>query len=253
MASAAILIAAGVTGSALLTPQQVIASIEDIIEEEERVAVGGILDGNLTVSVNQFSPAAVEIQTGESVAFYAPENSTEVHNVIFDLSNGSIISSLELPFILPQGVDPEQLELVPPFNFGGSIIQEQPDGMQAIITLNKVVYYPSVADQENNTRYLIDVEEHQQLVEEAMQQGFFEPQNLSANYTLNGTETVVSSGIILDVAGFDALFEEEEGEAANTTATTTTPIPHAEIGQENATTTAEQEGEEEFHRFHTPF
>lgn len=119
--------------------------------------------------------------------------------------------------------------------------------MQAIITLNKVVYYPSVADQENNTRYLIDVEEHQQLVEEARQQGFFEPQNLSANYTLNGTETVVSSGIILDVAGFDALFEEEEGEAANTTATTTTPIPPAEIGQENATTTAEQEGEgEEF-------
>ncbi|HEX6253825.1 MAG TPA: hypothetical protein VFZ55_06360 [Nitrososphaera sp.] len=101
MASAAILIAAGVTGSALLTPQQVIASIEDIIEEEERVAVGGILDGNLTVSVNQFSPEAVEIQTGDSVAFYAPENSTEVHNVIFDLSNGSIISSLELPFILP--------------------------------------------------------------------------------------------------------------------------------------------------------
>lgn len=100
MASAAILIAAGVTGSALLTPQQVIASIEDIIEEE-RVAVGGILDGNLTVSVNQFSPEAVEIQTGDSVAFYAPENSTEVHNVIFDLSNGSIISSLELPFILP--------------------------------------------------------------------------------------------------------------------------------------------------------
>lgn len=117
--------------------------------------------------------------------------------------------------------------------------------MQAIITLNKVVYYPSVADQENNTRYLIDVEEHQQLVEEAMQQGFFEPQNLSANYTLNGTETVVSSGIILDVAGFDALFEEEEGEAANTTATTTTPIPPEEIEQENATTTAEQgEGEE---------
>jgi hypothetical protein len=70
-----------------------------------------------------------------------------------------------LPFILPQGVDPEQqLELAPPFNFGESIIQEQqPDGRQAIITLNKAAYYPTVADQENNTRYLIDVEEHQQL------------------------------------------------------------------------------------------
>ncbi|MDQ4013436.1 MAG: hypothetical protein M3146_06895 [Thermoproteota archaeon] len=266
MAAAAIIIAASVMGSALLTPQQVLASIEDTMEEGEgeRVAVGGILDGNLTVSVNQFSPAAVEIQTGESVTFYAPENSTEVHNVVIDMSNGTIISGNELPFILPQEVDPEQqLELAPPFNFGEFIIQEQePDGRQAIITLNKAVYYPTVADQENNTRYLIDVEEHEQLVEEARQQGFFEPQNLSANYTLNGTETVVTSGIILDVGGFGALFAEEEGEAANMTAATdatdtnatteaaTSPIPPAEIGQENATTAAaEQEGgggEEEF-------
>ena len=246
IAAAAILIAAGVTGYALLTPHQVIASIDNTIEEEERVAVGGILDGNLTVSVNQFLPAAVEIQTGESVAFYAPENSTEVHNVIFDMTNGSTISGLELPFILPQGVDPEQLELAPPFNFGESIIQEQPDGRQAIINLNKASYYPSVADQENNTRYLIDVEEYEQLTEEARQQGFFEPQNLSANYTMNGTETIVTSGIILDVGGFDALFAEEEGEAANMTAATT-PIPPAETGQENATTAAEQEVEgEEF-------
>jgi copper binding plastocyanin/azurin family protein len=152
-----------------------------------------------------------------------------------------------LPFILPQGVDPEQqLELAPPFNFGESIIQEQqPDGRQAIITLNKAAYYPTVADQENNTRYLIDVEEHQQLTEEARQQGFFEPQNLSANYTLNGTETIVSSGIILDVGGFEAfeaLFAEEEGQAASTTGATTS-IPPVEIGQENATiAAAEQEG-----------
>jgi plastocyanin len=259
IAAAAILVAAGVTGSALLTPQQVLASVDNAIEAEERVAVGGILDGNLTVSVNQFSPAAVEIQTGESVTFYAPENSTEVHNVVIDMSNGTIISGNELPFILPQEVDPEQqLELAPPFNFGEFIIQEQePDGRQAIITLNKAVYYPTVADQENNTRYLIDVEEHEQLVEEARQQGFFEPQNLSANYTLNGTETVVTSGIILDVGGFGALFAEEEGEAANMTAATdatdtnattteaaTSSIPPAEIGQENATTAAaEQEGE----------
>src|SRR5918999_2571954 len=206
IAAAAILTSAGVTGSTLLTPQQVTASIDNTIEEEERVSVGA---GNITESINQFFPAAVEIQTGESITFYAPQNSTEVHNVIFDMTNGSTISDLWLPFILPQGADPEQLELAPPFNFGESIIQEQPDGRQAIINLNKDVYYPSVADQENNTRYLIDVEEHEQLVEEARQQGFFEPQNLSANYTLNGTETVVTSGIILDVGGFDALFAEE--------------------------------------------
>ena len=249
--------AAGVASSALITPNRVIASIDNTIEEEERVAVGG---GNITVSVNQFLPSSVEIQRGESVTFYAPQNSTEVHNVIFDLSNGSITSSLELPFVLPEGSDPDQLELVPPFNFGDSIIIEQPDGREAIITLNKAAFFPTVADRENNTRYLLDVEELQQLTEEATQQGLFEPLNLSANYTMNGTETIVSSGIILDVSGFQAL--EEEGEqlsAANiTTATTATnatdsnatavitmPIPPTLTRQENTTTTEGEEEEEE--------
>ena len=254
IAAVAILIAAGIMGSALLTPQQVLASIDNTIEEEERVAVGGILDGNLTVSVNQFSPAAVEIQTGESVTFYAPENSTEIHNVIFDMTNGTTISGNELPFILPQGVGQEQLELAPPFNFGESIIQEQqPDGREAVITLNKAAYYPTVADQENNTRYLIDVEEHHQLVEEARQQGFFEPQDLSANYTINGTEAIVSSGIVLDVGGFNALFEEEEGESANMTTAATTaaeeeeefpPLPYPILN--SFTVTFEQPGTYEY-------
>jgi plastocyanin len=221
IATATILMAAGVAGSALLIPNQVIASIDNTIEEEERVAVGG---GNITVSVNQFLPASVEIQRGESVTFYAPQNSTEVHNIIFDLSNGSIISSLELPFILPEGAGPDQLELAPPFNFGDPMIIEQPHGGEAIITLNKAAFYPTVADRENNTRYLFDVEELQQLTEEATQQGLFEPLNLSANYIMNGTETIVSSGIILDVSGFQALEEEgeEEVSAANITTTTAT-------------------------------
>ena len=51
-----------------------------------------------------------------------------------------------------------------------------------------------------------------------MQQGLFEPPSLSANYTMNGTETVVSSGIILDVSGFEALEgEQAEVSAANMT------------------------------------
>ena len=60
----------------------------------------------------------------------------------------------------------------------------------------------------------------------------------------------VTSGIILDVGGFDALFAEEEqglleeeGEVAaeNTTAAATSPIPPAEIGQENATATVAEQ------------
>src|SRR5215213_6676815 len=224
IAAAAIIIAAGVTGSALLTPQQVTAST-DTIEEEERVSVGG---GNMTISVNQFSPAAVEIQTGESITFYAPQNSTEVHNVIFDLSNGSTISDILLPFTLPSGISAEQaesLQLAPPFNLGEPITQNMSDGTQAIIGANKVAFYPAVVDQENNIRYLIDQEELQQQTEQAMQQGLFEPPSLSANYTMNGTEAVVSSGIILDVSGFEALEEGEGGggevSAANMTAATT--------------------------------
>jgi plastocyanin len=234
--TAAILMAAGVASSALIiTPNQVIASIDNTIEEEERVAVGG---GNITVSVNQFLPSSVEIQRGESVTFYAPQNSTEAHNVIFDLSNGSIISSLELPFVLSEGSVPDQLELVPPFNFGDSITIEQPDGREAIIALNKAAFYPTVADRENNTKYLLDVEELQQLPEEAMQQGLFEPLNLSANYTMNGTETIVSSGIILDVSGFQAL--EEEGEQLSAS-NITTAITTTNATDSNATAVPEEE------------
>jgi plastocyanin len=253
IAAAAIIIAAGVTGSALLTPQQVTAST-DTIEEEERVSVGG---GNITVSVNQFSPAAVEIQTGESVTFYAPQNSTEMHNVIFDLSNGSTISDILLPFTLPSGISAEQaesLQLAPPFNLGESITQNMSDGTQAIIGANKVAFYPAVVDQEDNIRYLINQEELQQQTEQAVQRGLFEPPSLSANYTMNGTETVVSSGIILDVSGFESLEGEQaevsaanmtaattNGTNTNATAVTTTPIPPADTGQENATTTAAME------------
>ncbi len=71
LAAAAILMTACVTGSVLFMPRHVIASIDNSIEEEEeeeRVAVGR---GNITVSVNLFQPATVEIQRGESVTFYA--------------------------------------------------------------------------------------------------------------------------------------------------------------------------------------
>ena len=244
LAAAAILMTACVTGSVLFMPRHVIASIDNSIEEEERVAVGG---GNITVSLNQFQPATVEIQKGESVTFYAPQNSTEVHNVIFDLSNDSIVSSLELPFILPKGANnTDQLKPASPFNFGDPIIIRQPEGREAIVSLNKAVFYPTVADKENNTRYLLDVEELQRLAENSTQQGLFEPLNLSANYTINGTETLVSSGIILDVSGFQALGDGvgDEVSGANITATTTTSPTNA-TGS-NATSLIDKRGGEGF-------
>src|SRR5215208_4698924 len=117
----------------------------------KRVAVGG---GNITLSINQFSPQTVEIQPGESVTFFAPQGSIEVHNVIFDLTNGTTISDIGVPFTLSSDVlggevptdVSEELLPAPPYNLGEPIIQNTTtDGTtQAIIGFNKVAFYPTV-------------------------------------------------------------------------------------------------------------
>ena len=185
----------------------------------QRVAVGA---GDMNVSINQFLPQTAEIQPGESVTFFAPNGSTEVHNVIFDLSNGTIISDIGVPFTLPSDVFggevptdiSEELLPAPPYNLGEPIIQNTTtDGTtQAIIGFNKIAFYPAVVDQNDNAIYLEEEELRRQMEEESMQQqGMFVPSNLSTSYTMDGTERVVSSGIILDVSGFAALEEEGGG------------------------------------------
>jgi plastocyanin len=189
-----------------------------------RVAVGG---GNITLSINQFSPQRVQIQPGESVTFFAPPGSTEVHNVIFDLTNGTTISDVGVPFILPSdilgGEVPTDLsqELLPapPYNLGEPIIQNTTttDGTtQAIIGFNKVAFYPAIVDQNGNVRYLEEEELKNQMLQmgQAFEQGTPMPSPLSTSYTIDGTESIVSSGIVLDVNGFAALeqlFPEDGG------------------------------------------
>jgi hypothetical protein len=173
---------------------------------QHTVAVGG---GNLSVAINQFSPSRIDIHRGESITFYAPTGSTELHNAIFDLSNGSALSSIELAFILPPGFSPETLQLAPPDNFGEPIIQNMSDGRQSILALNKVLFSPSTVNQNGNTSYL---QEHElvQEMNQTMQQGSFMPPTRSANYTMQGNEKIVSSGLILDVAGFQPLLQGQE-------------------------------------------
>jgi plastocyanin len=176
---------------------------------QHRVAVGG---GNLSVSINQFSPSTVQIQPGQNVTFYAPGGSTELHNVLFvDLSNGTAISGIELAFILPPGFSPDALQLAPPDNFGEPLIQNISGGRQAIIALNKVLFHPSTVDQNGHASYLQE-RELIQLMEQGRQQGLFLPPSLSANYSMQGTEVVVSSGLILDVLGFAPLEQGQEGQ-----------------------------------------
>lgn len=169
---------------------------------QARVAVGG---GNLTVSINQFSPSNVEIRPGQSVTFYAPTGSTELHNVVFDLTNGAARSSIELAFILPSGFSSEALEIAPPDNFGEPIIQNMSDGRQAILALNKVLFHPSTLDQYGEATFLHEQELIQQMQEGAQQDLLMQP--LSANYTMQGTEVIVSSGLMLDVMGFAPLVQ----------------------------------------------
>jgi plastocyanin len=236
IAAMMILIMASILGPALLFTQTAIASIDEQggstitttttntgtiptptapDNATQRVAVGG---GNITNSINQFLPQTAEIQPGESVTFFAPNGSTEVHNVIFDLSNGTIISDIGVPFILPSDVlggevpteVSEELLPAPPYNLAEPIIQNTTDGTQAIIGFNKIAFHPAVVDQNDNVIYL-EEEELTSQMEESMQQGMFIPANLSTSYTMDGTERVVSSGIMLDVAGFAALEEEGGG------------------------------------------
>jgi plastocyanin len=233
----------------------------------QRVSVGG---GNVTFSVNQFSPQITEIQPGETVTFFAPNGSIEPHNVIFDLTNGTTISNLWLPFTLPSDVlggevptdVSEELLLAPPYNLGEPMIQNitGDDGTaQAIIGLNKVAWQPAVVDQNDNVIYLQEQELSQQMrqVEEAFQGGP-QPSPLSTSYTMDSTERIISSGIILDVNGFatlEELFPEEgQGEAPQdevaaennqeiaTYSTTTTPT----ISPEGEAMTQQEQPIEEF-------
>jgi plastocyanin len=194
---------------------------------QQRVAVGG---GNLTMSINQFSPPIIQIQPGQSVNFYAPSGSTELHNVVFDLSNGTAISSVELAFMLPSGFSPDTLQLAPPDNFGEPLIQNMTDSRQAIVALNKVLFHPSAVSQNGDATYLQERELIQQM-EQGAQQGLFMPPSLSASYTMQGTEVIVSSGLILDVMGFTPL-EQEQGmpEQAGAEAQQQEPVAQAQEG-----------------------
>src|SRR5918999_1504723 len=231
------------------------------------VAVGG---GNITFSVNQFLPSITEIQPGESVTFFAPDGSIELHNVIFDLTNGTTISDLWLPFTLPSDIlggevptdVSEELLPTPPYNLGEPIIQNTTttEGTtQAIIGLNKVAWQPAVVDQNDNVIYLEEEELRQQMlhVEEAFE-GAPMPPPLSTSYTMDGTERIVSSGIVLDVNGFAALEElfpeegqgvasqeelsAEDNQGIMTNSTTTTPP----ISPEEETMGPQEEQVEEF-------
>ena len=78
-----------------------------------------------------------------------------------------------MPFAVSVG---ENFELLEPSNAGNPLLIQAPDGRNAIVGLNKDRWYPTVMDANNQTTYL---------------------NGTDIQYTIQGTEKLVNSGIIL--------------------------------------------------------
>jgi plastocyanin len=167
-------------------------------------------ESNATVQHYTFTPQSVEINAGESVTWFSPAELVDFHTATFVLDQ-NLVSELLLPFAVPANTD---FELLPPFNAGEPLTIPTPDGRQAILAANKVAWYPSVIDANNQITYLngTDIE-----------------------YTMDGTEKVINTGIIQpptpptdEVIGQNTNATDAEGEireipgASVTNATTTT-------------------------------
>jgi plastocyanin len=88
------------------------------------------------------------------------------------------------------------------------------DGRQAIVALNKVLFHPSTISQNGDPTFLQEQQLVQQM-QQGAQQGLIMPP-LSVNYAMQGTEVMVSSGLMLDVMGFAPLEQSAaQGGAVN--------------------------------------
>src|SRR5215218_2616944 len=141
--------------------------------ESVRVAVGE--GSNFTVQYYTFTPQTVEINAGESVTWYSPAEFSELHTVTSVLDQ-NVMSDIIVPFAISGGGE-TNFELLPPLNVGKPILTQAPDGREAIVALNKDAFYPSVLDANNQTSYFNETEDDIQ-------------------YTMDGTEKVINSGII---------------------------------------------------------
>ena len=184
--------------------------------ESVRVAVGE--GSNFTVQYYTFTPQTVEINAGESVTWYSPAEFSELHTVTFVLDQ-NVMSEIIVPFAVSGGET--NFELLPPSNVGKPILTQAPDGREAIVALNKDAWYPSVLDANNQTNYLNETEDIQ--------------------YTMNGTEKVINSGIIFpELPPMGAAMNETTTTDNSTTTTTTTSDVMAAPGGEEMPQAAEE-------------
>jgi plastocyanin len=161
-----------------------------------RVAIGE--GSNATIQHYTFTPQTVEINAGDNVTWATPAALSDIHTVTFVL-DPNVQSDIILPFAVPADTN---FELVPPFNLGEPVMLQGPDGRQAIVAINKHAWYPAVTDANNQTTYL---------------------NGTDIRYTMDGTEKVINSGIILPPMESTGAAVDQNSSAAATDGEETTP------------------------------
>jgi plastocyanin len=147
----------------------------DEISSEGVVAVSIGEGSNATVQYFTFTPQTIEINAGETVTWFSPDEFVDIHTVTF-VPDPAIQSDILLPFTIPAGSNATNFELLQPFNTGEPLIIPAPGDREAIVALNKLAWYPAVVDTNNQTTYL---------------------EGADIQATLNSTVRVLNSGIIL--------------------------------------------------------
>jgi plastocyanin len=165
-------------------------------EEFAFVSIGE--GSNATVQYYTYTPQTLEINAGETVTWFSPDEFVDIHTVTF-VRDQSIQSDILLPFAIPAGSSVTNFELLRPFTLGEPVIIPGPEGREAIVAMNKVAWYPTVVGANNQTTYL---------------------EGTDIQATLNSTVKVLNSGIILP-----SIPSMEEGQMNNTEASTAAVEP----------------------------
>lgn len=66
----------------------------------------------------------------------------------------NLTSDVLLPFGIPEQVTGADFELLPPYNVGEPLIAQAPDGREAIVAANKVVFYPTEIGADDEPTFL---------------------------------------------------------------------------------------------------
>ncbi|MDQ3884273.1 MAG: hypothetical protein M3239_02375 [Thermoproteota archaeon] len=172
-----------------------------------KVAIGE--GSNATIQHYTFTPQTVEINAGDNVTWVSPSELSDIHTVTFVLDR-NVMSDIILPFAVPADTN---FELAPPFNLGEPVMIQAPDGRQAIVAINKHAWSPAVTDANNQTTYL---------------------NGTDIRYTMDGTEKVINSGIILPPMESMGAAVDQNSSSAGTAGEETTPG----TGITNETTTS---------------